>query len=368
MQYSNKPEFNKLPARSSTPTMTYAGIGSVDTPAEIQVKMTEVARYLASLGYTLRSGHAKGADQAFEAGAVEKEIFYSKDANETTLKIAEEIHPNWNAVKGADAKKTDYIRGLMARNTNQVFGRSLDTPVDFVLAWTQDGITHYSNRTVKSGGTGQAIDMASRKGIPVINMAKADWREQLLAVLAEINVNETPVERKGSIIRRFPDKIIGEYNGYEFSVSKLKEIKKVFSAKDNTIKDGREFPNSEYDLSDYEMTDTQYKYALENQEILDRLYDESTSIEEEEDETILSTIPDIIDRLLKDNEKFTDINQTILYDEFNQLTEFSNERRAEILSNFAKKYKMSEPQALNYINEALLRDRDKVIELLKKCY
>lgn len=368
VQYSNKPEFNKLPARSSTPTMTYAGIGSVDTPAEIQVKMTEVARYLASLGYTLRSGHAKGADQAFEAGAVEKEIFYSKDANETTLKIAEEIHPNWNAVKGADAKKTDYIRGLMARNTNQVFGRSLDTPVDFVLAWTQDGITHYSNRTVKSGGTGQAIDMASRKGIPVINMAKADWREQLLAVLAEINVNETPVERKGSIIRRFPDKIIGEYNGYEFSVSKLKEIKKVFSAKDNTIKDGREFPNSEYDLSDYEMTDTQYKYALENQEILDRLYDESTSIEEEEDETILSTIPDIIDRLLKDNEKFTDINQMILYDEFNSLTEFSYERRAEILSNFAKKYKMSEPQALNYINEALLRDRDKVIELLKKCY
>jgi len=368
VQYSNKPEFNKLPARSSTPTMTYAGIGSRETPAEIQVKMTEIAKYLSSLGYTLRSGHAKGADQAFESGATNKEIFYSKDANEITLKIAEEIHPNWAAVKGVDAKKTDYIRGLMARNTNQVFGKNLDTPVDFVLAWTQDGITHYSNRTVKSGGTGQAIDMASRKGIPVINMAKADWREQLLAVLAEINVNETPVERKGSIVRRLPDKIIGEYNGYEFSVNKLKEIKKVFSAEDNTMKDGREFPNSEYDLSDYGMTDAQYKYALENQEILDRLYDESTSIEEEEDETILTTIPDIIDRLLKDNEKFTDINQMILYDEFNSLTEFSYERRAEILSNFAKKYKMSEPQALNYINEALLRDRDKVIELLKKCY
>jgi hypothetical protein len=368
VQYSNKPEFNKLPSRSLTPTMTYAGIGSRETPAEIQVKMTEIAKYLSSLGYTLRSGHAKGADQAFESGATNKELFYSKDVTETTLKIAEEIHPNWAAVKGIDAKKTEYIRGLMARNTNLVFGRELDTPVDFVLAWTSDGLTHFSNRSVKSGGTGQAIDMASRKGIPVINMAKADWREQLLAVLAEINVNETPVERKGSIIRRLPDKIIGEYSGHEFSTSKLKEILKVFSKIDDTIKNGREFPNSAYDLSEYGMSDAQYKYTLENQEILDMLFEEEELRADEEMEAELTNLEDIASKLLKDNEKFTDINQTILYDEFNQLTEFSNERRTEILSNFAKKYKMSEPQALNYINEALLRDKDKVIELLKKCY
>jgi len=34
------------------------------------------------------------------------------------------------------------------------------------------------------GGTGQAVEMARRKGIPTINMADANWREQLKAAIA----------------------------------------------------------------------------------------------------------------------------------------------------------------------------------------
>jgi alkylated DNA repair dioxygenase AlkB len=181
---SNKEEFNKLPSKSSTPTMTYAGIGSRETPKEVMDQMTELAKELESRGYTLRSGGAQGADTAFEKGVTsKKEIFPgAQKSGEREMKIAREIHPNPNALD--NSKNPQFVWNLMARNTNQVFGKNLDTPVDFVIAWTQDGLTDYTKRTVKSGGTGQAIDMASRKGIPVINLANSNWRQELDRVLS----------------------------------------------------------------------------------------------------------------------------------------------------------------------------------------
>jgi hypothetical protein len=50
------------------------------------------------------------------------------------------------------------------------------------------------------------------------------------------------------------------------------------------------------------------------------------------------------------------------------LLEFTNERRQEILSNFAKKHKMTEEQAKEYINQALQKDRENTIAKLKECY
>lgn len=177
------PEFNKLPSKSVTPTMTYAGIGSRSTPVEIKDKMTALAKELEVKGYTLNTGKPEdentkgGADEAFRKGATKKNLFGTADANERTKTIAKEIHPNPSAL---GSKALLY----QARNTNQVFGRDLNTPIDFVIAWTPDALTNSKDRTIKSGGTGQAIDMASRKGIPVINMANANWREQLDDILS----------------------------------------------------------------------------------------------------------------------------------------------------------------------------------------
>src|SRR3954447_95843 len=54
----------------------YAGIGSRRTPRRVLELMERIARVLAFDGYTLRSGHAEGADQAFERGAAgQAEIF-----------------------------------------------------------------------------------------------------------------------------------------------------------------------------------------------------------------------------------------------------------------------------------------------------
>lgn len=189
------PEFDKLPGKSDTPTMTYAGIGSRETPQDVLDVMTKAATYLESLGYTLRSGGAEGADTAFEKGVKsKKQIFKGFDkTGDTEKKIAHEIHPNLQGAmegskkraiaKGKDGERSaKAVENLMARNTNQIFGEKLDTPVDFVLAYDPSGWTGKGPRPVK-GGTLQAIDMAARKGIPVINMADPNWRAQLKEVL-----------------------------------------------------------------------------------------------------------------------------------------------------------------------------------------
>ena len=54
--------------------------------------------------------------------------------------------------------------------------------------------------------------------------------------------------------------------------------------------------------------------------------------------------------------------------EFDKITEFSADRRREIIINFATKHKMTEEQAKNYINSALQKDRENTIAKLKECY
>lgn len=176
---SKTPEFDKLPThKAGQQTMTYAGIGARSAPPAIQKVLTEVARRLEGLGYTLQTGDAKGADAAFAAGASNKKVFTAKHATNQTRAIAREIHPNPQALSA-------FPLDLMARNTNQLFGANLDSPVDFVLVWTEDGAESTADRSMKTGGSGQAIDMAARKGIPVINVAKAGWQQRLNEVVSK---------------------------------------------------------------------------------------------------------------------------------------------------------------------------------------
>lgn len=158
---------------------TYAGIGHRDldgftepnTGEPVQNVMAWVAGVLEKMGYGLNSGGAKGADAAFEFGVKDnknKTIFRSTDASEETRSIAQELHPAHERLQG-------HALDLFARNTNQIFGRNLDQIVDFVLCYTKDGCESHTTRTRDSGGTGQAIEMASRKGVPIFNMKNPDW-------------------------------------------------------------------------------------------------------------------------------------------------------------------------------------------------
>ena len=63
----------------------------------------------------------------------------------------------------------------MARNTYQVLGLDLMSPVDFVICWTPLGRD--------DGGTGQAIRIANAHNIPVYNTRNKDAVEALLSIL-----------------------------------------------------------------------------------------------------------------------------------------------------------------------------------------
>jgi len=173
-----------------TPSMAYAGIGSRKTPADVQDRLSEAARRLARKGYTLRSGGAAGADTAFEQGAGGmKEIFlpwtgfagrespYQPPSREA-MDVAAAVHPAWQRL-------SDNAKLLMARNSYQVLGEDLRNPVDFVVCWTSDGAEFEEQRSSATGGTGQAIALASRWRIPVFNLARDDAGGRLRDFLKE---------------------------------------------------------------------------------------------------------------------------------------------------------------------------------------
>lgn len=140
----------------------YAGIGSRQTPPDICALMTGLARRLAAAGYVLRSGGARGADQAFEAGAgTAKEIYLPHHATDAALALAARFHPVWDRC-GPTARQ------LHARNGMIILGADLASPVALVLCWTSDGRA--------SGGTGQGLRIAADHGVPVYNLFRPEHR------------------------------------------------------------------------------------------------------------------------------------------------------------------------------------------------
>lgn len=173
----------------------YAGIGSRETPKVVEDLMSQMARHLATHGYTLRSGGAEGADSAFEAGCDivngNKEIYlpWPKFQNsisnlivkdDKAYKIAEEFHPYWhNLSQGA--------RKLQARNSHQVLGENLSTPSAFIICYTKNG--------KRKGGTGQATRIADAHNVPIfdcglyednIDLLKDEYREFLKRIGGEL--------------------------------------------------------------------------------------------------------------------------------------------------------------------------------------
>lgn len=156
----------------------YAGIGSRDTPIHILRVMYRLGSHFADY-FILRSGHALGADQAFEAGCTEshggKEIFLpypGYNGSNSTLTpsaeaygIADRYHPNFVACN-------EIARKMHARNAHIVLGKDLKHPVKFVVCWTRGGQV--------IGGTGQPIRIAQAHEIPVFNLADEDAERELM--------------------------------------------------------------------------------------------------------------------------------------------------------------------------------------------
>lgn len=170
---------------------TYAGIGSRKTPPEVCQVFASLAGRLGQAGWTLRSGRAEGADSAFECGARNVpgscEIFLPEDLRPLSMRvndktttwhyidevtgssigaklIARLLHPNGKNLN-------PHALELHARNTYQIIGQDMNSPVQFVVYWTEGGRGE--------GGTGQALRLAKMLNIHIIDYGsttkEVDW-------------------------------------------------------------------------------------------------------------------------------------------------------------------------------------------------
>ena len=177
----------------------YAGIGARKTPHDVLTLMHHGAATLAQQGYCLRSGGAPGADSAFEQGCDSqngtKDIylpwrkFNNSDSplyivSAAAIDIAKYVYgPRWQFLSNT-------TRQLMARNCYQILGLQLNDPVDFVVCWTPDGCTSSATRSVRSGGTGQAIALASDLGIPVYNLNTKVGMQEFVNIYLQLFIYE----------------------------------------------------------------------------------------------------------------------------------------------------------------------------------
>lgn len=170
----------------------YAGIGARETPPEVCEKMRMVGKACASMGMTLRSGGAQGADESFEQGCDlfggTKEIFLPYrgfrrnpsdlfGSTKEARAIARKFHPAWHNLSNTDWD-------FMERNSYQVLGQDLKTPSTFIICWTPGG------KVV--GGTGQALRIAEAYDIPVLNFGDTSDDEISDAIFAMERVHNEP--------------------------------------------------------------------------------------------------------------------------------------------------------------------------------
>jgi hypothetical protein len=187
----------------NTQKLYYAGVGSRETPVEMQTMMTQVAHYLQKEGWILRSGAATGADSAFEKEITNesKEIYlpwagYNNHPSEFHPKaypftqqeqdFTAWFHPAWS-------KCSPSARLLHQRNTRIILGCEsihgpVVQPVKFVVCWTQGGQL--------KGGTAQAIRIAQNYKIPVVNFGLSKTKMELENQLLEIDAMQMIIRKE----------------------------------------------------------------------------------------------------------------------------------------------------------------------------
>lgn len=165
--------------------LDYTGIGARKTPKDTLLLMEQIAIKLRGKNRWLRTGGARGADQAFMKGALDEHGFFHGECYipwvgfedlpsgictipwswKEAKKIAAAHHPAWD-------KLTDPVQLLHARNVFQVLGAVLKQPSAFLICWTPEGKT--------IGGTATAIRIAETYKVPVFNLANEEHKQRLL--------------------------------------------------------------------------------------------------------------------------------------------------------------------------------------------
>lgn len=174
--------------------LTITGIGSRQTPQRVMKEMIKIGAWCLKNDILVRSGHAEGADYAFEKGAKENCIAYLPWKNfgmERTMlgtpivfeklpkKIQNELyeiaplnHPAWSGLSAG-------VKKIIGRNMCQVRGH-LERAVysQACVYWTHAGNT--------SGGTVFTRNFADKYEVPCFNMQTYETATEVIKNLEEI--------------------------------------------------------------------------------------------------------------------------------------------------------------------------------------
>lgn len=158
----------------------FAGVGSRHgVPQHVKIQQMTVATLAEEMGIGLRSGGALNSDQNFERGIKNpknKRIYlpwenYEYNPSKLFNPLDdEEAYSSVEQYHSRAAVMTAGVYAMMARNYQIVCGGPDERwDVEFVACWTPDGARTNEERSVRTGGTGQAISIADSKFIPVYN-------------------------------------------------------------------------------------------------------------------------------------------------------------------------------------------------------
>ncbi len=168
--------------------MIITGIGSRKTPQEFLELFEELGQEARERDWWIRSGHADGADYAFELGATtrcivylpwvgfnkEKPLLGNAVAHPLKDEVLEIVYKHEEYAK----KLSDPIKLIKSRNVYQVLGMDLQSPSNVVVCWTEEGEV--------ISGTGLAIKIAMDHGIPIVNVGDYDTKKNFNNIMQEI--------------------------------------------------------------------------------------------------------------------------------------------------------------------------------------
>ena len=180
--------------------MNYAGIGARATPPHVIDMMRELGIAFAKKDYTLHTGAAQGADQAFAEGAIygggmvnlflpwptyeqewvsglnnQADIIVLQDSDKMAHLSVAELHPSFAALSPG-------VRKLHARNF------LILQEIEFVMCWTPKGL--------ERGGTGQGIRIANCMSTKIWNLGTQTIYNSMANRLKEIKL-ESKEEHHG---------------------------------------------------------------------------------------------------------------------------------------------------------------------------
>lgn len=173
-------------------TRVYAGVGSRRAPPEVLQLIEAIAGARAREGWTLRTGGSPGCDQAFLRGALAARgavelylpwrgfaraawrggaaVAVSPQPSPLAHALAAELHPRWEELPARE-------HALLARDCEEVLGADLSAPAAELLCWTADG--SLDGAGLFEDRTGQALRVARRAGVPVINLARPEGERRM---------------------------------------------------------------------------------------------------------------------------------------------------------------------------------------------